>query len=162
MALPIIFVAVLNFNSPYYRSADSPILPYAVSLFRVREKEREGDIPQLYRFHFFTIGHALFMPKKSRIDAAGALHHIITRGIERGKIFKKVCEILQLRSTELWAPDKQRRRVQARSLFCYWACRELEISMAALSRKLNISESALSLSVKRGEKLAQEKSHSLI
>ena len=37
MALPIIFVAVLNFDSPYYRSADSPILPYAVSLFRVRE-----------------------------------------------------------------------------------------------------------------------------
>ena len=45
MALPIIFVAVLNFDSPYYRSADSPILPYAVSLFRVREKEREGDVP---------------------------------------------------------------------------------------------------------------------
>ena len=80
MALPIIFVAVLNFDSPYYRSADSPILPYAVSLFRVREKEREGD-------------------------AAGALHHIIARGITRGKIFK-VCEILQLKSTELWAPGK--------------------------------------------------------
>jgi putative transposase len=101
------------------------------------------------------------MPRKSRIDAAGALHHIIARGIARGKIFK-VCEILQLRSTELWAPGKQRRRMQARSLFCYWACRELEISMAALFRKLNISESALSLSVKRGEKLAQEKGYSLI
>jgi hypothetical protein len=61
-----------------------------------------------------------------------------------------------LKSTELWAPGKQRRRVQARSLFCYLACRQLEISMAALCRKLNISESAVSLSVKRGEKLAQE------
>ena len=101
------------------------------------------------------------MPRKSRIDAAGALHHIIARGIERGKIFK-VCEILKLKSTELWAPGKQRRWVLARSLFCYWACRELEISMAALFRKLNISESAVSLSVKRGEKLAQEKSYSLI
>ena len=27
------------------------------------------------------------MPRKSRIDAPGALHHIIVRGIERGKIF---------------------------------------------------------------------------
>jgi hypothetical protein len=44
------------------------------------------------------------MPRKSRIDAAGALHHIIVRGIERGKIFKGVCEILRLKSTELWAP----------------------------------------------------------
>jgi putative transposase len=67
-----------------------------------------------------------------------------------------------LKSTELWAPGKQRRRVQVRSLFCYWACRELEASMAALFRKLNISESAVSLSVKRGEKLAQEKGYSLI
>ena len=27
------------------------------------------------------------MPRKSRIDAPGALHHIIIRGIERRKIF---------------------------------------------------------------------------
>ena len=28
------------------------------------------------------------MPRKSRIDAPGALHHIIARGIERRKIFQ--------------------------------------------------------------------------
>ena len=28
------------------------------------------------------------MPRKARIDAPGALHHIITRGIERKAIFK--------------------------------------------------------------------------
>ena len=28
------------------------------------------------------------MPRKSRIDAAGSLHHIIVRGIERGVIFE--------------------------------------------------------------------------
>jgi REP element-mobilizing transposase RayT len=28
------------------------------------------------------------MPRKSRIDAAGALHHVIARGIDRGKIFQ--------------------------------------------------------------------------
>jgi len=27
------------------------------------------------------------MPRKARIDASGALHHIIVRGIERRKIF---------------------------------------------------------------------------
>ena len=27
------------------------------------------------------------MPRKDRIDAAGALHHIIVRGVERRKIF---------------------------------------------------------------------------
>jgi REP element-mobilizing transposase RayT len=28
------------------------------------------------------------MPRKARVDAPGALHHIIVRGIERAKIFK--------------------------------------------------------------------------
>jgi REP element-mobilizing transposase RayT len=28
------------------------------------------------------------MPRKARIDAPGAVHHIIARGIERGKIFR--------------------------------------------------------------------------
>lgn len=28
------------------------------------------------------------MPRKSRVDAPGALHHIIVRGIERAKIFR--------------------------------------------------------------------------
>jgi len=31
---------------------------------------------------------ALIMPRKSRIDAPGALHHVIVRGIERRKIFR--------------------------------------------------------------------------
>ena len=28
------------------------------------------------------------MPRRARIDAPGALHHVIVRGIERGKIFR--------------------------------------------------------------------------
>ncbi len=28
------------------------------------------------------------MPRQARIDAPGAVHHIIARGIERGKIFR--------------------------------------------------------------------------
>jgi len=28
------------------------------------------------------------MPRKARIDTPGALHHVIIRGIERGKIFR--------------------------------------------------------------------------
>ncbi len=28
------------------------------------------------------------MPRKARIDVSGALHHVLVRGIERGKIFR--------------------------------------------------------------------------
>ena len=32
------------------------------------------------------------MPRKSRIDAVGALHHVIARGIDRGKIFQDLTD----------------------------------------------------------------------
>jgi putative transposase len=34
-----------------------------------------------------TLSYESSMPRKARIDASGALHHVICRGIERRKIF---------------------------------------------------------------------------
>ena len=34
------------------------------------------------------LSHKIDMPRRSRIDTLGALHHIIVRGIERKNIFK--------------------------------------------------------------------------
>ena len=56
---------------------------------------------------------------------------------------------------------KQRTRVEARSLLCYWAVRDLGITMAELARRLNLSLSWVSLSVKRGGRIAQEKGYKL-
>jgi lambda repressor-like predicted transcriptional regulator len=52
--------------------------------------------------------------------------------------------------------------MNARSLLCYWAVRDLGIRMAELSRRLGLSLSGLSQSVKRGEKLTQDKGYKLI
>jgi len=43
--------------------------------------------------------------------------------------------------------------VAARSVLCYWAVRDLGTSMAELSRRLKLSISGVSLSVKRGERI---------
>ena len=53
------------------------------------------------------------MPRKSRIDAVGALHHVIARGIDRGKIFQdptdkrnfinRLAEILKSTQTRCFA-----------------------------------------------------------
>jgi len=83
-------------------------------------------------------------------------------GYELDKVVEKVAAVLNIKPSEVWAPGKQRRRVQARSLLCYWAARELEISMAELSRKLKISPSAVTLSVRRGEKIALDYGHKLM
>jgi REP element-mobilizing transposase RayT len=39
-------------------------------------------------FFLFPYDMCQIMPKKARIDAPGALHHVITRGIEKRDIFK--------------------------------------------------------------------------
>jgi putative transposase len=57
---------------------------------------------------------------------------------------------------------KERKRVRARGLFCYWAVRELGIGMSELSRKLGLSLAGISQSVKRGERIAVEEGYSLI
>jgi putative transposase len=56
---------------------------------------------------------------------------------------------------------KDRALVSARSLICYWAVKGLGISMAALSRRFDISITGISLSVKRGEIIARKNKYEL-
>ena len=46
-----------------------------------------GDVPRIYGFQNRIFWYQNEMPRKARIDAPGALHHIIVRGINRRKIF---------------------------------------------------------------------------
>jgi len=156
------------------------------------------------------------MPRKSRIDAPGALHHIIAhryksilcqqdayllelvryihlnplrarlvptichpwtsihlagrmkrryalqaKGVSLEQVAERVAELFNIPSSELWLPGKHRQRVGAKSLLCYWANRQLGISMAKLSRRMNVSVMAVSYSVQRGEKIAEELNYSL-
>ncbi len=73
-------------------------------------------------------------------------HPDVTVGVEQSRI---------------WAPGKERSRVTARSLLCYWAVRDLGLSMAELSRRLGLSLSGFGQLVKRGEKFAQDKGYKL-
>jgi len=51
-----------------------------------------GDILFAYVVFEKTPGYELSMPRSARIDAPGALHHVIGRGIERRKIFGGDCD----------------------------------------------------------------------
>ena len=53
-------------------------------------------------------------------------------------------------------------KVKARSLLCYWVVRELGFTMADLAPKLNISQPAVSMSARRGERIASENGYSLM
>ena len=87
---------------------------------------------------------------------------MVAEGHDLDKIISKVCDLMQLEPSDIWAPGKERELVEARSLLCYWAVRDLGISMAELSRRLKLPLSWVSLSVKRGERIAQENDYKLI
>jgi len=83
-------------------------------------------------------------------------YELQAQGFDLDQISKRVAKVMRIEQSEISAPGKERRRVAARSLLCYWAVRDVGISMAELSRQLNLSRSGVSLAVKRGEKIARQ------
>ena len=84
------------------------------------------------------------------------------RGYNLDRIAQRTAEVCGVETDDIFMKGKQRKRVAARSLFCYWAVRELGISMTALARYLDISVPGVGYSVQRGEKIARENDIHLI
>jgi REP element-mobilizing transposase RayT len=89
-------------------------------------------------------------------------YRLSARGYDLDTIASRVRHIMRLDASCLWAPGKERKRVEARSVLCYWAVRDLGTNMAELSRRLRLSISGVSLSVKRGERIVQDRGYRLI
>jgi putative transposase len=69
--------------------------------------------------------------------------------------------MLHMDVDDVWLPGRYRNLVNARSLLCYWAVRELSVSMASMARRLDISAVAVSKSVIRGSTLVKENGYRL-
>jgi len=89
-------------------------------------------------------------------------YRLQAKGYDLEKLASRVCDIMHLKPAEFWAPGKERKRVAARSLLCYWAVRDLGIGMAEIARRLNFSLAGVSQLVKRGEIIVQQKGYNLI
>jgi putative transposase len=89
-------------------------------------------------------------------------NRLIAKGYNFETIADRVSSVLEVDASEIWKKGKLRNRVAARSLFCFWATRDLGISMTELSKRLNLSPSAVSQSVIRGEKIAETNGFKLL
>ena len=83
-------------------------------------------------------------------------------GLDLEQVAQRAASLCGIKPEEIFAPVKYPVVVKARSLFCYWAVRDLGVSATALARRLKISQPAVSISVRRGEKLAIEKGLQLL
>jgi REP element-mobilizing transposase RayT len=99
---------------------------------------------------------------KTANEALEKKYGLKAQGMDVEKIARRVSEIFDLKLNEVWAQGKYRKTVNARSLLCFWAVRELGVSMSSLARRLKISPAAVSKSVLRGEKIIEQQQYSLL
>jgi hypothetical protein len=85
-----------------------------------------------------------------------------TRGVDTDYVARRAAKLSDIPVEQIWQPGKYRQLVRARSLLCFWAVRELGVSMSSLARRLNISTVAVSKSVERGARLASEEGLELL
>lgn len=77
------------------------------------------------------------------------------------ELAKEVAGFFAIEPGQIYSSGKYPRIVQARSLFCYWAVRQLGLTATSLAQKLHLTQPAVSIAVKRGEKIAQEGQYDL-
>jgi len=74
---------------------------------------------------------------------------------------KEVAGLFAIEPGHIYSTGKYQRIVQARSLFCSWAVRQSGLTATSLAKKLHLTQPAVSIAVKRDEKIAQEGRYAL-
>ena len=78
------------------------------------------------------------------------------RGYDLERIARRGAEICGMQEDEVFSKGRQKNKVKARSLLCYWAVREAGISLRTLAKRLGISSPGIGYAVERGEAIARE------
>jgi REP element-mobilizing transposase RayT len=84
------------------------------------------------------------------------------RGYDLERVAQRVAEVYKMETEEVFSQGRQQRKVKARSLLCFWAVRELGISLTALARKLEMSVPGVGYAAERGEAIARNEKLKLI
>jgi hypothetical protein len=89
-------------------------------------------------------------------------YRLRTQGYDLERLIRRVGEVTGIEPNRIGARGRYADVVEARSLLCYWAVRELGVSATELARKFGMTQPAVSISVKRGENLANAKALKLL
>lgn len=89
-------------------------------------------------------------------------HELRRRGYDLNRIAERVGVICEMDPDDVFSRDKQQEKVKARSLVCFWAARELGISLTELARHLGISVQGVGYAVEGGKAIARDNNYQLI
>lgn len=82
-------------------------------------------------------------------------------GYDLDRIAARVAEISGMEPEAIFLKGRQQKKVQARSLLCFWAVQHLGIALTELARRLGMSVPGVGYSVERGEKIARSNNYQL-
>lgn len=82
-------------------------------------------------------------------------------GYDFEKVVYRVCELFQMEKDYITGKGRQKDRVWAKNLLCYWTVIELGMPMVDLARKFDITPAAVNYAVQRGEKMSKERGYQL-
>lgn len=71
-------------------------------------------------------------------------------GYDLEKPAQRVGEIYQIEREDLYSKSRQKIQAEARSVFCYWAVRELGVEGTQIAKKLRLSQPGVVYAVSRG------------
>jgi len=87
---------------------------------------------------------------------------IKAQGIDLQYIATKAAEIFQIERDQIYSPGRQSNIVSARSLVCFWAARELGLSLSELARTFRMSVPGIGYAVVRGERIVKDRDLELL
>ena len=88
-------------------------------------------------------------------------YHLRVQGYDLDKLIERVAELVGMSPEEILERGKDRIKVRARSILCYWATDYLGISQGQLAKRLKLTQPAVSQAVRRGRSLVESQSYSL-
>lgn len=85
------------------------------------------------------------------------VEQLARRRVDLESAARQAAAAFGLEADTILGPDRLHAVASARSLFCYWAIRELGQTATALARRLRRTQGAVSIAVRRGERIARER-----
>ncbi|MBC2715617.1 MAG: transposase, partial [Desulfobacteraceae bacterium] len=89
-------------------------------------------------------------------------YELKAQGVDLDYIAKKTAGIYDIEPDEIYSKGRQQHRADARGLFCFWAVRELNVSLSELARRLMMTPAGVGYAVQRGKSIVRHYGYSLL
>ena len=89
-------------------------------------------------------------------------YELKSQGYTIEKLEQRVLGLYQIEREEMYSKSRQKVRVEARSVFCYWAVREIGVEGTHMAKRLKMSQPGVCYAVGKGERIVKDNNFQMI